>query len=139
MQGEPSLCTQDVAFVTIMVNTSQSPVYDLELIRSAVKAGSWLMAKSAVQRAEDLGYSIDDVEQVLLSLTKEEFWHVWVKPEDGTNQTGRRSQSKGTRWDVYSPVITALNGEKCQVYLKLSFDEKGKPQVVVRSFHLPWK
>ena len=123
-------------FLTTMVNTLPKPLFDLEVIRAAVKAGSWAMTRTARQNAEDLGHDSDSVRSILLELTSKDFRYVWNCRDENSRTPKLDARGVPIRMDVYSPKVTVPNGELCHIYLKISLNERGAVIVTVSSFHL---
>ncbi|WP_313308727.1 type II toxin-antitoxin system MqsR family toxin [Stutzerimonas nitrititolerans] len=124
--------------VTIMVNNARSrkQQFDLDAVKSAVRRrGSFTITPTARRDASNLGYDTDQVKEVVLNLTNEDFHGVWVLDED-RRRSIQDADGKRIVYDVYKPKITAPNGDRCPVYLKLNYTDGQICVTSVQSFHL---
>lgn len=124
-----------MAFLTIMVNTTSIPRFDLNLIkRAAARENGLSITPRARQDAENLDHSLEDVRKVVCLLEPSDFDHVWIK-RDEKKRPVLNARGLEIAMDVYSPRITAPNGERCNIYLKLTFDGSAIAITSVQSFH----
>ncbi|MEK8080685.1 type II toxin-antitoxin system MqsR family toxin [Pseudomonas sp. XK-1] len=135
--SEPST-PRTLVLLTIMVNThSKQPVFDLDAIRKAAKRNeSFMMTRRARNQAEDLDHGSEAVRAVVIALTPDEFHHVWVL-RDERKRVKLDANGHVIQYDVYTPTITAPNGDRCKIYLKLKLTSQNQIIVTVESFHLP--
>ena len=102
------------------------PLYDLERIVAAAKAGRVTITRTAQRDYQELDYGLDDVHACLASLSPSDYRGIFERD--------------GVQLDVYRPHFSGPSGCVDELYVKLSERSKATlPQVVLASFHLPRK
>lgn len=119
-----------------MVNTAlKQPRYDLQKMQiAAAREDGFAITPRARQDAENLEMPELAVRNLIRSLTPSDFDHVWLLRDD-RKRLILDPEGKEIAMDVYFPWITAPNGAKCQVYLKMKFSESTISVTSVQSLH----
>lgn len=99
------------------------PLYDLDRVRAAAKAGRVTFARRVQTDFQEMDYGVDDVHDCLASLSLHDYRGVFER--------------NGVLFDVYHPRYPGPTGHVDELYVKLSErSEATLPQVVLASFHL---
>jgi hypothetical protein len=100
-----------------MSDNYTAPHYDLKELQDLVKNGNWIIPRSQFKEATQHGFSRTNIEDIVLSLTHEDFY-----------KTMPAEKHPGKWQDVYKPI---RNFTKVYVKLQKTYDDK---KCVVISF-----
>lgn len=124
-------------FLTIMVDYMQARTqpFDLGAVKRAIaNPRGFTITPNARRDANNLGYDIDRVKELLAGLSEADFHGIWTLRKDGKVILDNSGQVLS--YDVYKPKIVAPNGDECEIYLKINYTDGRICITSVQSFHL---